>query len=76
MSKRVKKILLFEEYSKLSEGIESKIRQYIKQNKRELDALADGDEWETIYKGLYTEFDELETSKKGKELRQTFDFIF
>ena len=76
MSKRAKKILLFEEYSKLSEGIESKIRQYIKQNKRELDALADSDEWETIYKGLYTEFDELEASKKGKELKQTFDFIF
>jgi hypothetical protein len=75
MSRR-NKILLFEEYCNINEGIQSDIKKYIKKNSKELNSLADNDEWETIYQLMYTEFDVLPDSKKGKELRQTFDFIF
>ena len=75
MSRRTK-ILLFEEYCNISEGTQSDIKKYIKKNSKELDSLADEDEWDTIYQLLYTEFDVEPDSKKGKELKQTFDFIF
>ncbi len=75
MSRR-NKILLFEEYCNISEGTQSDIKKYIKKNSKELDSLADDDEWDTIYQLLYTEFDVIPDSKKGKELRQAFDFIF
>ena len=47
-----------------------------KKNKKELNSLADEDNWEAIYQHLFTEFDTEPESKKAKELRQTFDFIF
>jgi hypothetical protein len=70
------KILLFEEYCNINEGIHSDIKKYIKKNSKELNSLADEDEWETIYQLMYTEFDVLPDSNKGKDLRQTFDLIF
>ena len=73
---RRNKILLFEEYCNINEGIHSDIKKYIKKNSKELDSLADDDKWDTIYQLLYTEFDVIPDSKKGKELRQVFDFIF
>ena len=73
---RRNKILLFEEYCNIDEGIQSDIKKYIKKNGKELDSLADEDEWDTIYQLLYTEFDVDPESKKGKELKQTFDLVF
>jgi len=75
MSRR-NKILLFEEYCNIDEGINSDINKYIKKNSKELNSLADNDEWDTIYQLMYTEFDVLPDSKKGKELKQAFDLIF
>ena len=75
MSRR-NKILLFEEYCNIDEGINSDIKKYIKKNSKELNSLADKDEWDTIYQLMYTEFDVLPDSKKGKELKQAFDLIF
>ena len=71
-----KKILLQEEWEAIAEGTESDIKRYIKKNKKELNSLADEDEWETIYQLLYTEFDVEPESDKAKDLKQTFDFIF
>ena len=73
---RRNKILLFEEYININEGIHSDIKKYIKKNSKELNSLADEDQWDTIYQLMYTEFDVLPDSKKGKELKQTFDLIF
>jgi len=73
---RRNKILLFEEYCNIDEGINSDINKYIKKNSKELNSLADNDEWDTIYQLMYTEFDVLPDSKKGKELKQAFDLIF
>ena len=74
--KKVSKLLSLKEFSSINEGIQNDVEAYIKKNKEELDSLADEDEWETIYQLLYTEFDVDPDSKKGKELKQTFDFIF
>jgi len=71
-----KKILLQEEWEAIGEGLESDIKKYIKKNKKELNSLADDDEWETLYQLLYTEFDVEPESDKAKEIKQTFDFIF
>ena len=75
MSRR-NKILLFEEYCNIDEGINSDINKYIKKNSKELNSLADEDKWNSIYQLLYTEFDVLPDSKQAKDLRQTFDLIF
>lgn len=73
---RNKKIVTLTEFKQLDEGIQSDVKKYIKKNKEELDRLADEDEWETLYQQMYTEFDVEPDSKKGKELKKTFDFIF
>ena len=73
---RRNKILQFKEWKNIDEGIHSDIKKYIKKNSKELDSLADDDEWNTIYQLLYTEFDVDPESKKGKELTQTFALSF
>lgn len=73
---RNKKIVTLTEFKQLDEGIQSDVKQYIKKNKEELDSLADDDNWEELYQHMYTEFDVEPDSKKGKELKKTFDFIF
>ena len=74
--KKVSKLLSLKEFSNINEGIQSDVKKYIKKNSKELDSLADEDEWDTIYQLLYTEFDVDPESKKGKELKQTFDLVF
>jgi hypothetical protein len=73
---RIKKIILLEDFKRMNEGLQSDLKKYIKKNKEELNSLADNEEWDAIYQLLYTEFDIIPDSKDGKELRQTFDFIF
>lgn len=74
--KKIKSPISFEDFKKIDEGIRSDIKGYIKKNKKELNSLADEDEWDTIYQLLYTEFDTEPSSKKAKDLKQTFDLIF
>tara|TARA_Y100000287_G_scaffold147326_1_gene122317 strand:- start:422 stop:649 length:228 start_codon:yes stop_codon:yes gene_type:complete len=71
-----KKLLMFEQFTSKNEGVQSDIEKYITKNKKELDSLADNDEWETLYQHMYTEFDVEPDSPKGKELKKTFDSIF
>jgi len=73
---RIKKIILLEDFKKMDESLQSDLKRYIKKNKEELNSLADNEEWDSIYQLLYTEFDVIPGSTKGKELRQAFDFIF
>ena len=74
--KKIKSPISFEDFKKIDEGIRSDIKGYIKKNKKELNSLADEDEWDTIYQLLYTEFDVEPNSSKPKDLKQTFDLIF
>ena len=73
---RNKKIVTLREFKNLNEGIESDIKKYIKKNKKELNSLADDDNWDLIYQQLYTEFEVEADSDDAKDLKQTFDFIF
>ena len=73
---RNKKIVTLTEFKQINEGIESDVKKYIKKNKKELNSLADDDNWEDLYQHLYTEFDVEPESDDAKELKQTFDFIF
>ncbi len=73
---RNKKIVTLTEFKHLNEGTESDIKKYIKKNKKELNSLADDDNWDAIYQHLYNEFDVEADSDDAKELKQTFDFIF
>ena len=47
--KKIKSPISFEDFKKIDEGIRSDIKGYIKKNKKELNSLADEDEWDTIY---------------------------
>jgi|TARA_B110000977_G_C10952325_1_gene445145 hypothetical protein len=73
---RNRKITSFENFKRMDEGTQSDLKKYIKNHKDELESLADEDLWDSIYTHLYTEFDVEPDSKKAKELKQTFDFIF
>ena len=74
--RRSKKLLLFEDFMSIGKELRQKVEKYITKNKKELDSLADNDEWETLYQHMYTEFDVEPDSPKGKELKKTFDSIF
>lgn len=73
---RNKNIITLNEFKQLNEGLESDVKKYIKKNKKELNNLADDDNWEVIYHDLFTEFDVEPESNQAKDLKQTFDFIF
>ena len=73
---RNKNIITLNEFKQLNEGLESDVKKYIKKNKKELNNLADDDNWEVIYHDLFTEFDVEPESSQAKDLKQTFDFIF
>lgn len=73
---RNKNIITLNEFKQLNEGLESDIKKYIKKNKKELNSLADDDNWEAIYQHLFTEFDVEPESSQAKDLKQAFDFIF
>jgi hypothetical protein len=64
------------DYAHVGEGLQSDVKKYIKSNKKELDALADDDNWDAINKMLISDFEFEENSKKAEELLQTFNFIF
>lgn len=73
---RNKNIITLNEFKQLNEGLESDIKKYIKKNKKELNSLADEDNWEAIYQHLFVEFDVEPKSSQAKDLKQAFDFIF
>lgn len=73
---RNKNIITLNEFKQLNEGLESDVKKYIKKNKKELNNLADDDNWEVIYHDLFTEFDVEPESSQAKDLKQAFDFIF
>ena len=50
--------------------------EYIKQNREDLNDLADEDMWDEIYQKLYTDFDVDPESRKAEDLKQAFEFIF
>lgn len=60
----------------VDESLKSDVKKFIEKNEKELNGLADNDDWETIYQLLYTDFDVEPDSNKGKELKVLFGLYF
>jgi len=72
----MKRIKLFEEFTSLNEGLRNDLKKFIKANQKELDRLADLEEWERLYLMLYTEFDVEPESDEAKEVKDAFDMTY
>ena len=66
----------FEIVETTNEGLRSDVKNFIKDNKDELNDLADADEWDMMYQKLYDEFGVESDSIKAKDLLKTFQFVF
>lgn len=60
----------------LNEDLRADLKKFIKANQKELNELADADNWDAIHDMLRTEFDVKEGSKQEDELFTTFNFVF
>lgn len=67
---------LVEMFETVNEGLRSDIKKFIKDNKKELDELADNEEWDLMHQKLYTEFEVEADTADGKELLKTFELTF
>ena len=67
---------MFTEKETVTEDLRSDVKKFIKQNNKELDELADQDQWDLMYQKLYDEFEVEADSTKGKDLLKTFQFIY
>jgi hypothetical protein len=67
---------LIEEFKMTNEDLRTDLKKYIKANEKELNELADNDNWESIYDMLRNDFNVKEGSKEDEDLISTFNFIF
>ena len=62
--------------SKLNEDLRSDLKKYIKKNKKELDQLADEDNWDGIYQMLINDFSVDSDSEEAEELKTIFNIVY
>ena len=62
--------------TEVNEDIRGDVKRFIKDNKDELNDLADEDLWDEMYQKLYDEFGVEADSIKAKDLLKTFQFVF
>ena len=62
--------------SKLNEDLRSDLKKYIKKNKKELDQLADEDNWDGIYQMLINDFSVDSDSEDAEELKTVFNIVY
>ena len=68
---------LIEKFAVTNEDLRSDIKKYIKTNKKEIDALADQDDWDRIYSMLMTDFEvEEDDNKAADELKTIFNIVY
>lgn len=67
---------LVEMFEIVDEGLRSDIKKFIKDNKKELDELADNEEWDLMHQKLYTDFEVEADTAEAKELLKTFELTF
>jgi len=60
----------------VNEDLRSDLKKYIKKNKKELDLLADQDDWDGIYRMLMNDFEVEDESDDAEDLKQTFNFVY
>lgn len=64
------------EESVVNEDLKAEVKKYIKKNQKDLDALADADNWDQIYNQLYTDFDVEPDSDDAQELKTVFTVTY
>ena len=62
--------------SKLNEDLRSDLKKYIKKNKKELDQLADEDNWDGIYQMLINDFRVDPEGEDAEELKTVFNVVY
>jgi len=67
---------LVEKFAMTNEDLRSDIKKYIKDNKAELDTMADADQWDEMFQKMYNDFGVEPDSSRGRDLLKTFQFIF
>jgi gas vesicle protein len=67
---------LVEKFAMTNEDLRTDVKKFIKENNKELNILADNDQWDLMYQKLYSEFGVEPDSAKGKDLLKTFQFVF
>jgi len=60
----------------VNEDLRSDLKKYIKKNKKEIDQLADQDDWDGIYRMLMNDFEVEDGSEEAEDLTQTFNFMY
>jgi hypothetical protein len=77
LSKAEKWMQLSEKLNRqLNEDLRTELKKYIKANEKELNSLADADNWDAIHNMLRTDFNVKEGSKEEDNLFTTFNFVF
>ena len=68
--------IILESVVTVTENLRSDVKKFIKENSKDLNILADNEEWDTMYQKLYNEFEVEADSTKGKDLLKTFQLTF
>ena len=67
---------LLERFAITNEDLRADLKKYIKDNKKEIDALADQDNWDGIYDMLMNDFEIKEDSKQADEIKTIFNIVY
>jgi hypothetical protein len=59
-----------------NEGLREDVKKFIKKYNKELNTLADNDQWDSVYDKLYSDFAVEADSSEGKDLLKAFQFSF
>lgn len=62
--------------SMINEDFKNDLKRFVKKNEKEIDRLADEEDWEEIYNMIYTEFDIDPESDSAKEVRTVFNLVY
>ena len=70
----MKHIKVFEQF--INENLRTQLKAYIKKNQKELNGLADADNWDEIYGMLLRDFEVEPDSEDADELKTIFNMTF
>jgi len=61
---------------RVNEDLKNDVKKYIKKHQKDLDNMADADQWDQIYTQLYTDFDVDPGSDEAQELKTVFTVTY
>ena len=62
--------------STVHENFKNDLKKFVKKNEKEIDRLADDEDWDQIYNMIYSEFDIDPKSDAGKEVRTLLNIVY